>query len=297
VSSTGSEIDDMSIDMDIDRLRSWIGREEVAKDVITPVPVAALAATLDRDDPKPRLGDELPPLWHWLYFQPIVRQSELGPDGHPKRGGFLPPVPLPRRMWAGARFEFHRPLRVGESIVRKSTIADVSAKEGRTGPLIFVLVRHDIAGPAGFALVEEHDIVYRAAPDPADATEPSRPAAPVGAVWRRDIHADDVMLFRYSALLFVAHRIHYDRRYATEAEGYPGLVVHGPLIATLLADLLRRHSSAPLKSFSFRAVSPLFDVAPFSLCGAPEADGKVNLWAQSADGKLAMKADAVVQST
>src|SRR6266511_4256044 len=150
VSPTGSEIEDMSIDMDIDHLRSWIGREEVAKDVITPVPVAALAATLDRDDPKPRLGDELPPLWHWLYFQPIVRQSELGPDGHPKRGGFLPPVPLPRRMWAGARFEFHRPLRVGESIVRKSTIADVSAKEGRTGPLIFVLVRHDIAGPAGF---------------------------------------------------------------------------------------------------------------------------------------------------
>jgi 3-methylfumaryl-CoA hydratase len=282
--------------IDIDHLRSWIGREEVAEDVITPVPVAALAATLDRDDLKPRPGDELPPLWHWLYFLPMVRQSELGPDGHPKRGGFLPPVPLPRRMWAGARFEFHRPLRIGESIVRKSTIADVSAKEGRSGPLIFVLVRHDIGGPAGLALVEEHDIVYRAQHGTDHTAQPVRVAAPTGAVWRRDIHADAVMLFRYSALLFVAHRIHYDRRYVTEVEGYPGLIVHGPLIATLLADLLRRNSRAALKSFRFRAVNPLFDTAPFSLCGTPEAHGKASLWAQSADGDLAMKAEAVMQS-
>jgi 3-methylfumaryl-CoA hydratase len=279
--------------IDIDQLRSWIGREEVAEDVITPVPVAALAATLDRDDPKPRRGDELPPLWHWLYFLPTVRQSELGPDGHPKRGGFLPPVPLPRRMWAGARFEFHQPLRVGESIVRKSTIADVSTKDSRVGPLIFVLVRHEVAGPAGLALVEEHDIVYREAPSRAERTPPPT-AAPTGAVWRRDIHANEVMLFRYSALIFVGHRIHYDRRYVTEVEGYPGLVVHGPLIATLLADLLRRNSSVALKSFRFRAVSPLFDDAPFSVCGTPEPDGRATLWAQSAEGHLAMKADAVM---
>jgi 3-methylfumaryl-CoA hydratase len=255
--------------IDIDQLRSWIGREEVAEDVITPVPVAALAATLDRDDPKPRRGDELPPLWHWLYFLPTVRQSELGPDGHPKRGGFLPPVPLPRRMWAGARFEF------------------------RVGPLIFVLVRHEVAGPAGLALVEEHDIVYREAPSRAERTPPPT-AAPTGAVWRRDIHASEVMLFRYSALIFVGHRIHYDRRYVIEVEGYPGLVVHGPLIATLLADLLRRNSSVALKSFRFRAVSPLFDDAPFSVCGTPEPDGRATLWAQSAEGHLAMKADAVM---
>jgi 3-methylfumaryl-CoA hydratase len=283
--------------IDIDHLRSWIGREEVAEDVITPVPVAALAATLDRDDPKPQPGGELPPLWHWLYFLPIARQSELAPDGHLKRGGFLPPVPLPRRMWAGARFEFHRPLRIGESIIRKSTIADVSMKEGRSGPLIFVLVRHNIAGPAGLALVEEHDIVYRPKPSPDDKGQPPpRAAAPTGAVWRRDINANGVMLFRYSALIFVAHRIHYDRRYATEVEGYPGLVVHGPLIATLLADLLRRNSNAALKSFRFRAASPLFDNAPFSVCGTPEPNGRASLWAQSAEGHLAMKADAVMKS-
>jgi 3-methylfumaryl-CoA hydratase len=213
------------ISIEIDHLRSWIGREEVAEDVITSVPVAALAATLDRDDPKPQSGNELPPLWHWLYFLPTVRQSELAPDGHAKRGGFLPPVPLPRRMWAGARFEFHRPLHIGEAIVRKSTIADVSTKDSRVGPLIFVLVRHEITGPAGLALVEEHDIVYREAPSSSEVA-PQPPAAPTGAVWRRAIHADEVMLFRYSALIFVGHRIHYDRRYATEVEGYPGLVVH-----------------------------------------------------------------------
>jgi 3-methylfumaryl-CoA hydratase len=282
--------------IDISHLRSWIGRKEVAEDVMTPVPVAGLAATLDRDDPKPRPGDELPPLWHWLYFLPTVRQSELAPDGHPKRGGFLPPVPLPRRMWAGARFEFHQPLRIGEAIIRKSTIADVSMKEGRSGPLIFVLVRHDIAGPAGLALVEEHDIVYRPEPGPDDKAQPPRAAAPTGAVWRREINANGVMLFRYSALIFVAHRIHYDRRYATEMEGYPGLVVHGPLIATLLSDLLRRHSNAPLRSFRVRAASPLFDNAPFSVCGTPEPDGRASLWAQSVEGHLAMKADAVMQS-
>jgi 3-methylfumaryl-CoA hydratase len=282
--------------IDIDHLRSWIGREEVAEDVITPVPMAALAATLDRNDPKPRPGDELPPLWHWLYFLPVARQSELGPDGHPKRGGFLPPVSLPRRMWAGARFEFHKPLRIGESVIRKSTIADVSMKEGRSGPLIFVLVRHDIAGPAGLALVEEHDIVYRTELGPDDKGQPPRAAAPTGAVWRREINANGVMLFRYSALIFVAHRIHYDRRYATEVEDYPGLVVHGPLIATLLADLLRRNSTAALRSFRFRAVSPLFDTAPFSVCGTPEPNGRASLWAQSADGLLAMKADAIMNS-
>jgi 3-methylfumaryl-CoA hydratase len=209
----------MNDQFDIDNLQSWIGREEVAEDEVTPVPIAALAATLDRDDPKPRPGDELPPLWHWLYFLPIVRQSELGADGHPKRGGFLPPVPLPRRMWAGARFEFHQPVRVGDSIVRKSTIADVSTKEGRSGPLIFLLVRHEVAGPAGLAILEEHDIVYSEALTRGQTMPSPRAAAPTGAVYRRDIHVDEVMLFRYSALIFVGHRIHYDRRYATEVEG------------------------------------------------------------------------------
>ncbi len=276
---------------EMDRLRDWIGRSETLEDTVTPVPAAALAATLDRDDP-PRPGDELPPLWHWLYFLPLHRQSEIGPDGHARRGGFLPPVPLPRRMWAGGRFTFHRPLRVGEAIRRTSTVADVSLKTGRSGSLVFVLVRHEIAGAAGdVALVEEHDIVYRAAPLPGEAAPAPRPA-PATAAWRRDIVPDDVLLFRYSALTFNGHRIHYDRRYVTGTEGYPGLVVHGPLLATLLVDLLRRNISAPLTRFAFRAVRPVFDIAPFAVCGGPTGAGTAALWVQGADGFLAMEAKA-----
>jgi 3-methylfumaryl-CoA hydratase len=284
--------------LNVDHLRTWIGRQETLTDTVTRVPVAALSATLDRDDPPARPGDPLPPLWHWLYFLPLARQSEIGPDGHPRRGGFLPPVPLPRRMWAGGRFTFHQPLRVGEDIVRTSTVADVTVKSGRSGTLCFVLVRHDIAGHNGLALTEEHDIVYRDVP-PVGEKPPAPPAAPAEAAWRRDIVPDEVMLFRYSALTFNGHRIHYDRRYVTQQEGYPGLIVHGPLIATLLVDLLRRNTAAPLRSFKFRAVSPLFDIAPFSVRGQPGAGkpavGKlVSLWAQNAGGKLAMDAEAVI---
>jgi 3-methylfumaryl-CoA hydratase len=280
--------------LDIDHLKTWIGRSETIEDTVTPVPVAALSATLDRDDPRPRPGDPLPPLWHWLYFLPLHRQSEIGPDGHAKRGGFLPPVPLPRRMWAGSRFAFHRPLRVGEAVRRTSTIADITHKEGRTGPLVFVLVRHEIAGEGGGgpALVEEHDIVYREAPAPGEAAPAPRPAS-TEAAWRRDIVPDDVLLFRYSALTFNGHRIHYDRRYVTEVEGYPGLIVHGPLIATLLVDLLRRNVEAPLTRFAFRAVRPLFDTASFAVCGAPSDGGdRASVWAQDAEGFLAMQAEA-----
>jgi 3-methylfumaryl-CoA hydratase len=279
--------------LDIDHLRTWIGRQETLSDQVTHVPVAALSATLDRGDPSPRDGDPLPPLWHWLYFLPLARQSEIGADGHPKRGGFLPPVPLPRRMWAGGRFTFHQPLRVGEPITRTSTVVDVSAKTGRSGTLCFVLVRHEIAGAQGLALTEEHDIVYRdlAAPnEPAPAPRP----APADAVWQRDITPDDVLLFRYSALTFNGHRIHYDRRYVTQVEGYPGLIVHGPLIATLLVDLLRRNTDRPMQSFRFRALSPLFDIAPFAVCGRPADDGSVALWARNAQGHLAMDAQAVL---
>src|SRR5438067_480162 len=149
------------MDVDIDDLRQWVGREETSDDLVAPVPVAALAATLDRDERRPQTGDPLPPLWHWLYFLPIYPISRSGPDGHPTRGEFLPPVPLPRRMWAGSRFEFHRPLRVGTPISRVSRIGDVTRKEGRTGPLVFVLVRHTISDREGVAVTEEHDIVYR----------------------------------------------------------------------------------------------------------------------------------------
>jgi 3-methylfumaryl-CoA hydratase len=275
--------------------KTWIGRAESRFDEVSAAPVAALAATLDRDDPPPRDGDPLPPLWHWLYFLPLYRQSDVGPDGHAKRGEFLPPVSLPRRMWGGGRLEFFAPLHVGERIERRSRIVDVTSKAGRSGPLVFVVVRHEISGTSGLAIVEEHDIVYRSE---ATKTEQARApaAAPPNPAWSRRITPDPVLLFRYSALTFNGHRIHYDRRYVVETEGYPGLVVHGPLIATLLVDLLRRERpDAVVAIFSFRAVSPLFDTTPFLVRGQPTEDpGRIRLWAAHDAGGLAMDATATL---
>jgi len=283
--------------LDAETLRGWVGKREMRTDVIDARPVALLSATLDRDDPPRRPGDVLPPLWHWLYFLPAYRQSEVGPDGHAKRGGFLPPVPLPRRMWAGSRIEWQAPLAIGDEVSRNSSIVSVVPKPGRSGDLVFVVVRHEISTAAGLALVEEHDIVYRGLAPPegerALAASGSQSVGP--AAWTRRIVPDDVLLFRYSALTFNSHRIHYDRRYVTEVEGYPGLVVHGPLLATLLVDLLRRqHPDASLRRFEFRAMAPLFDVAPFDVCGRPEGNGQVSLWAQGLDGALAMRATATL---
>ena len=274
-------------------LQTWQGRSETLGDDITAAPVRALSATLDRDDPAPVLGTELPPLWHWLYFLPHARQSAIGPDGHPQRGGFLPPVPLPRRMWAGGRLQWHQPLRVGDAVKRVSTIQSVTHKAGRTGDLVFVLVRHEVHNAQGVALTEEHDIVYRAAAQPGDPV-PQPVAAEVGAPWARDVTPDDVLLFRYSAWTFNGHRIQYDRQYVTQVEGYPGLIVHGPLIATLLVDLVRRQQpGAVLKTFNFKAVRPTFDLHPFRLNGRPSADGKtIELWAQDHEGWLTMQATA-----
>ncbi len=277
------------------RLEDWIGRETVTTDRVHAAPVRALAATLDRDDAEPREGDALPPLWHWLYFLPHDRQSALGEDGHARRGGFLPPIALPRRMWAGGRFEFIRPLHIGDEMTRTSRIAGIQTKMGRSGPLAFVRVEHAIAGAAGMALREEHDIVYRAAPaqNATPAADPQR--APTDEHFARAITPDPVLLFRYSALTFNGHRIHYDRSYVRDVEGYPGLVVHGPLIATLLVDLLRRkRPGAQLAHFSFRALQPLFNTAPFELCGRGGDNANVSLWARDAQGCLAMQADAVL---
>ena len=279
--------------MDLEHLRSWIGRSEQRTDTITAAPLAALAATLDRDDPAPGIGTAVPPLWHWLYFLPIARQSELGSDGHPRRGGFLPPVELPRRMWAGGRLSFERPLRVGDVATRASRIADVAAKDARSGPLVFVTVRHELSTPEGRALGEEHDIVYRGLPSAGSAAPP--PRAPTDEAFARTVVPDDVLLFRYSALTFNGHRIHYDRRYVTEVEGYPGLIVHGPLIATLLLDLLRRERpDATVVRFDFKAVSPLFDLHPFELCGKPDGERRFALWARNQEGGVAMQATAEV---
>lgn len=282
-------------------LNDWLGRSETLRDTVTATPYAALAATLDwtqsagleRPDP----GTPLPYLWHWLYFLPLHAQSEIGEDGHARRGGFLPPVPLPRRMWAAGDFRFHQPLCIGDALTRTSTIVDIQEKTGRTGSLIFVKVRHEIRRNAAeeVALTEHHHIVYRGA-----AGADDRPVAPLEAPsssrWQRQIVPDDVLLFRYSALTFNGHRIHYDRRYVTLVEGYPGLIVHGPLIATLLMDLLRRnHPTANVIDFRFKAVRPTFDTHSFSVHGEPSADGKsIHLWAQDHEGWLTMDATATL---
>jgi len=276
-------------------LQQWVGRAENQADELTAVPVRALTATLDRTPEAVLSGTPLPPLWHWLYFLPLARQGELGADGHPRLGGFLPPVPLPRRMWAGGRLQWEEgnPLRVGDAVRRSSRIESVRHKAGRSGDLLFVLVRHEVHNARGLALVEEHDIVYRSAALPGE--QPPAPlAAQHGAAWQREVVPDDVLLFRYSALTFNGHRIHYDRRYVTAVEGYPGLIVHGPLIATLLADLVHRQSpQALLRRFEFKAVRPTFDLHPFRLNGQPSADGKaVRLWAQDLEGWLTMEANA-----
>jgi len=276
---------------DLSHLRDWIGRSETRNDLVSATPMAALSATLDRDDAAPVAGTLLPPLWHWLYFTPLTRHSELGVDGHAKRGGFLPPVPLPRRMWAGGRLEFRQPLRVGDTVTRTSTIKDVSIKHGRSGALVFVCVKHDFSNAHGLALAEEHDIVYRDAPLPgAPAPEPT--PAPHDEQFSREIVPDPVLLFRYSALTFNGHRIHYDRSYVTGVEGYPGLIVHGPLIATLLLDLLRRNlPEVQVKRFSFKALRPTFDIHPFTVCGKVEGQ-TVTLWGRDHEGWLTMQATA-----
>ena len=279
-------------------LQEWIGKSETVSDIATATPYAALAATLDRTPERPSPGTPLPALWHWLYFLPLHRQSEIGPDGHAKRGGFLPPVPLPRRMWAGSQFEFHRPLRVGDHLTRVSTIHDVTEKSGRTGTLVFVKVRHEIhrGEEPDIALTEFHDIVYREAPNPDDVVPPPK-AAPSNATWEKQWVPDDVLLFRYSALTFNGHRIHYDRRYVTEVEGYPGLIVHGPMIATLLLDLLRHKlPDVELARYEFRAVRPVFDINRFFVCGEPQPDGKTfRLWARDHEGWLTMDATATIR--
>ncbi|MBT2793830.1 FAS1-like dehydratase domain-containing protein [Paraburkholderia strydomiana] len=274
------------------KLDDWLGTERVANDLITAFPLAALAATLDRE----QSGDTVPPLWHWLYFLPIAPMSEAGPDGHPKRGDFLPPVPLPRRMWAGGRITFHAPLKVGERATRTSTIANIEDKTGRSGRLVFVTVQHSIAVGGELKLEEEHDIVYRDAPL-TDARPQQPQLAPQGERWSRIIEPDPVMLFRYSALTFNSHRIHYDYPYATQVEAYPGLVVHGPLIATLLVDLVRRQQpDATLQSFAFKALRPTFSGQAFMVCGAPSSDGKsIDLWAKDHDGYLTMRATAAIE--
>ena len=273
-------------------LRQWIGRTESRRDLISGWPVKALAATLDRQDPEPAEGSPVPDGWHWLYFLDAKPASELGSDGHPARGGFLPPVPLPRRMWAGGRIDFVRPLRIGEAAQRDSEILKVEEKSGASGKLVFVTVRHTVTGSGEIAIVEEQDIVYRDAAKPGDAPPPGK-TAPCAPEWSRCMKPDPVLLFRYSALTFNGHRIHYDKDYATAEEHYQGLVVHGPLQTTLLLDLCRRHAGRPTKRLEYRAMSPLFDGRPFTVSGQIDpVNAKAELWTANVDGHYAMRATA-----
>ncbi len=274
-----------------DDLRDWIGNTEEVVDAVAARPVAALEATLGREPRVLAAGDQIPPLRHWLCFFPVVAPSGLGTDGHPQRGGFLPPVPLPRRMFAGGRMEFRRPLRIGDRATRTGTVVDVAEKQGRSGPLVIVTVRYEIATADGLAIVEEQDLVYRDAAGGGGSTAPADGAVP-DAPWASTVAPDEVMLFRFSALTFNAHRIHYDHPYATEVEGYPGLIVHGPLTAVLLADLAGRHDARPMRRFEFRGLAPLFAGSTVELRGAPTGAGGAELSAWSGGGRRAMRAEA-----
>ena len=271
------------------QLTDWISKQETRDDTLAVQPARFMQATLDQA-PSLRAGDALPPLWHWLYFLDAKPLSELGRDAHPKKGGFLPPVPLPRRMWAGGRLQFHAPLVLGEAAQKTSTIKSVVEKSGKSGPLCFVTVEHLIHQHGALALREEHDIVYRSDPD-ADAPQPAPPPAPASPEFSRIVQPSEVMLFRYSALTFNGHRIHYDVDYARSVEGYDGLVFHGPLTATLLAALAEAQSGQTLTSFAFTARAPLAGMTPFELQGRG-ADDDMSLWAKRADGACAMEAVA-----
>jgi 3-methylfumaryl-CoA hydratase len=280
----------------LQHLRQWVGRKEALNDLATAWPAAAMSATLDRHDAPLNDGDAIPEGWHWLYFLETAPASELAHDGHPKRGGFLPPVTLPRRMWAGGRLEFRRPIKIGDRMSRESEIIAVDPKTGKSGDLVFVTVRHTVTVSGQIAVVEEHDIVYRDGAKPgtgntsgaATALPPGKPA-PANAVWRHEVMPDEVMLFRYSALIFNAHRIHYDLDYCRQEEGYPGLIVHGPLQTTLLLDLCRRHAGKPVRKLDYRAMSPLFHNEKLTVGGIPSADGATaQVWTAGPSGAVAM---------
>jgi 3-methylfumaryl-CoA hydratase len=269
----------------------WVGRTEETEELIALAPVQAAAAVVNDTTTEYAVGSPLPPLWQWFFFLPRVPQSRLGLDGHPQRVGFMPPVELPRRMFAGARMRFLKSLRIGTLAQRRSVVRAVSEKEGRAGRLVFVTVAHAIRQDGELCIEEEQDIVYRETGAPVAAPAACELApAPAGS-WARTVIPDPTLLFRFAALTFNAHRIHYDRTYATAVEGYPGLVVQGPLTAVLLMELVRCHTRRPVTAFTFRARAPLFDLAPFRLIGTL-AGARVELEAQGPDGATALTATA-----
>ncbi|MGX9432225.1 MULTISPECIES: FAS1-like dehydratase domain-containing protein [Bradyrhizobium] len=282
----------MSEQLDLDHLRQWIGRTTEASDTVTAQLVKGLRATLFQEIGEPKMGDAAPFTVHWCLAQPVFPMSQLGPDGHPTRGGFLPPVPLPRRMWAGGELEFLDTLRVGDEPKRVSRISDVSLKSGSTGTLCFVSVHHEVTTPRGLAIRERQDIVYREMTSTPAATSAKAPPPPPVAKHHESHMADPVLLFRYSALTFNGHRIHYDRDYVTKVEGYPGLIFHGPLQAAFIIELAAKlHGGQPPKKFVYRGVQPLFEGSEFSVNANENGEG-LELWTANSEGQPTMKGTA-----
>jgi 3-methylfumaryl-CoA hydratase len=269
-------------------LQDWVGRSEIKHDVVAVQQARALAATFDQAFQSLGPGSAVPALWSWICFLPVSPISEAGPDGHPRRGGFLPPVALDRRMWAGSRIKVHDDLRLGEEIARTSRIAAINEKQGKSGAMVFVTMEHRVSTPRGLAMEEEQDIVYLAIP-PVFAP-PAPRFAPRPPDWSQPFPLDPVLLFRFSALTFNGHRIHYDRRYAEEVEHYPGLVVHGPLQAMALFEAARaRNPERRATRFSFRGLRPLFEHDRATLNGRADDDG-LALYTANADGAITMAA-------
>ena len=274
---------------------AWIGREEEKSERILASVVETMAATLDLER-APVAGDALPPGWQWLFFNPKARRSALGVDGHPARGGFLPPVELPRRMWAGSRIRYLAPIPVEADATKHSKILKVEEKTGKRGSLCFVTVEHTTIVNGKVCIVEEQDIVYKEATPPSAAPAPTPARHEAVAQWSQDFTPDTTLLFRFSALTFNGHRIHYDRPYACNEEGYPDLVVHGPLTATLLQQFAVEHGGGRcMTRFDFRGVNPLFVTRSFKLEGRQAEDGTLELWARGPDGELAMSATAAFE--
>jgi 3-methylfumaryl-CoA hydratase len=280
--------------LDLDDLKKHVGRTQTATDVLHPGPANLLRLALGRPERELKEGDPLAPAWLALYFLPRYGPDELRPDGSPRDAGVVPPMPMPRRMFAGERVRFHRPLRLGEAVRRETTLADIALKTGSTGTLVFATVVNRVFGADGLAVEDERRTVFREEVKAGERNQaPRRDPAPADAPWRRRVTPDPILLFRYSALTFNSHRIHYDRRWATETEGYPGLVVHGPLTTTLLIDFARDSSPGrAMRAYTTQARAPLFDVAPFELRGRPTGDGRgAELWAVTPEGTIAMSAE------
>ncbi len=276
----------------IEELKQHVGRKQVATDLIHPGPANLLRLAFGREEPELREGDPLPPAWLVLYFLPRLATADLRPDGSARDNGVIPVMPLPRRMFAGERVRLHRPLRIGESVRRETELTDISLKTGGTGPLVFATVTSRVFGPEGLALEDERRTAFREEVKAGEGNQaPRREPAPADVPWRRRVTPEPVLLFRFSALTFNSHRIHYDRKWAMEMEGYPGLVVHGPLTTTLLVDFARdQNPGRRIAAYATQARAPLFDTAPFELRGRPTATG-CECWAVTPEGTVAMSAE------